>query len=1121
VTRALRVIVAFAGMAAVLGTISGASGHAVVWYLAFALNTWLGLAFGWRYALVLLLPALLGTQRLDAATATAQWPPLIVVAHATCAAGAGLVLREVLQINPRLRRWRDVLLLLLVGVFAAPLVAAMIAAAGLLVDGLPPRAALAQGGAAFVGGMAGAAVVLPFLSVHGGWLVAWVSGTERPTVAPRRRWVAAERFALAATTVLATWAVFALPIAELLLFVLCLLPLKWAALRYGLRGATVVTLVTGVVMLLASGSARQPEAIEIQLFTVALALTGLALGVAVTSQQRAVRRLRRYEAELRHLLDQMPIMVDAYLPGPRFVFWNRECERVTGYSAEEVLANPQPLAQFYPDTSDRALMAQQAQERGLAYRDVEWNFTCKDGTTRIIAWSSLPGTMLAGSTVRWFVGRDVTAQRQAEARLRLLAEASERLAASLDYQATIQNVADLVIPTIADWCFVDVLINDELRRVVAAHSSQELVAVAHELQRRFPLQTHAHKGPGHVIATGEIVLHSEVSDEMLMRVANDDEHLTLMRRLGLRSIVAAPLAARGRTLGAITFGMAESGRRYTSEDLSLVEELARRASLAVDNARLYHDAQRRAAELATVQHVARAINSTLQIDTILQEVVRQVSTAFGYRLVSIYMLEGDQLLMRAQVGYGECETKIDIRTGVSGRVARTGQAAFVGDARAEPEFIYDAPGISQAIIVPLRGSERQVVGTLTVESDGTPVLTGADVDLLMLMADQISLALTNARLFAELRRSEDRYRALVSQAVDGIAVTDVRGRTLDANAQLAAMLGATRQELIGGRMAERIAPEDLPDAYRLLARVQAGERLSFPLQLVRPNGERVPVEISAGLVNDDLILAIVRDVSERQRLEAQLRQSHRLEVVGTLASGIAHDFNNILAAIVGFADLLRLSLPEDAPHRYEVDQIARAALRGNDLIRKLLAFSRSGPIERRPTDLAMVVMDTCQMLRATLTRAIELRYEPEPVWTILADPAQMQQVVMNLIVNARDALVGGGIITVTSANLFPDDPDLAAALPGTTSRFVRLCVADTGVGMDAKTLHRVFEPFFTTKEQGKGTGLGMSIVHGIVQSHGGVVTVHSELGCGTKVSVFLPVPDSLPEDQPATVAATE
>ena len=423
-------------------------------------------------------------------------------------------------------------------------------------------------------------------------------------------------------------------------------------------------------------------------------------------------------------------------------------------------------------------------------------------------------------TGRLLTLRDITPRRQAEANERFLAEASTLLASSLDYETTLDTVAHLAAPYFADWCMAHMIEDDRtIRRVALAFADPSKQHLAEEMQRHYMLDPNAPISYPKVLRTGESDLVSDVRDEDLWMVARDARHLELLRGLGLRSSMSVPLNARGRTLGTLTFGTTSSGRRYTAADLALAEELARRAALAVDNARLYREAQRRLAELTTVQQIAQTINSTLWIDRIFQTTVTQISSAFGYRMVSIYLREGEGLALQAYIGYDKVISFIRLDQGVSGRVARTGQPAFVRDAATDPDFLFAEPNTRQLIVIPLRTGEEQILGTLAVESNGQPELTDDDFAILKLVADQVSIAVINARLFDERTVADEQLRRRNEE------------------------LTALHETALG--LIERLDVNSLLEAIVTRAGVLLGTEHGY-LYLLEPNGAELVVQVAVG-----------------------------------------------------------------------------------------------------------------------------------------------------------------------------------------------------------------------------------------------------------------------------------
>ena len=334
----------------------------------------------------------------------------------------------------------------------------------------------------------------------------------------------------------------------------------------------------------------------------------------------------------------------------------------------------------------------------------------------------------------------------------------------------------------------------------------------------------------------------------------------------------------------------------------------------------------------------------------------------------------------------------------------------------------------------------------------------------------------------------------------GIGLADREGRLVETNRALQSLLGFVADELAGRPYTELLHPMDRPQSEALSDELLEGKRRSFQLEArcVRKDGTsiwaRVNVAVVAGTDEGwDYSVVTLEDIHEQKRLEERLLQSQKLEAMGRLAGGIAHDFNNLLTAITGYSDFLLARRDLDESARGEVGEIRRAAGRAAELTRQLLAFGGKQVLQPRVLDLNDVVREIEAMLRRVIGEDVELAtdLEPEP-WLARVDPGQLEQVIVNLALNARDAMPGGGRLCVSTRNVERERP------------FVALAVADAGVGMDEATLARAFEPFFTTKGEGKGTGLGLATVYGIVEQSGGRIEVASAPGHGTTFTILLP-----------------
>ncbi len=385
---------------------------------------------------------------------------------------------------------------------------------------------------------------------------------------------------------------------------------------------------------------------------------------------------------------------------------------------------------------------------------------------------------------------------------------------------------------------------------------------------------------------------------------------------------------------------------------------------------------------------------------------------------------------------------------------------------------------------------------------------------LLLAIPVLYLTLKMYRAGAE---SEARQGAILEAAQDAIITMDGELTVREFNPAAEQMFGYARLDILG-RSVDRLMPAAERQQYVAAMReyLTRGRgplaRRQLELRGLRADGTEFPMELTvARLGSGASMTAFARDITERRALEEQLRQSQKLEAIGRLAGGVAHDFNNILMSIMGAADLLLVQLRSDDGARDEASEIKLAVERGAGLTRQLLAVSR-----RRATRSQLVAVDAVvagmeTMLRRLIGPEIDFRIKrPAEPLTVLGDPGQIEQVLLNLVVNARDAMPTGGRLTVAVDAVDLDERAAAAFADGKPGRYARLSVSDTGHGMDAHTRAKLFEPFFTTKEHGKGTGLGLSIVYGIVKQSSGYVTVTSEPGRGARFLIYLPLAESQP-----------
>ena len=427
--------------------------------------------------------------------------------------------------------------------------------------------------------------------------------------------------------------------------------------------------------------------------------------------------------------------------------------------------------------------------------------------------------------------------------------------------------------------------------------------------------------------------------------------------------------------------------------------------------------------------------------------------------------------------------------------------------------------------VPLRMADK-TIGVMAVQDYSNPTAYGErEQRILEYVSSEVAKAIERKRAEQALQQSEAQYRELVENAASAIFRATLDGRFLEVNPALVEMLGYdSKEELLQRNLA--------PDIYRrpgdreaLIQRIsESGVVQSVEVEWVRKDGQFITVSLSGRALKDKLgnivcIESIAENVSERRLLEDQLRQAQKMEAVGRLAGGVAHDFNNLLMVITGYGELLRDRLQASDPSVKNLDEILKASERAAALTRQLLAFSRRQVLEPRVLSLNDVVADVEKMLRRLIGEDVELVTRLAPhLGTVRADPGQLEQVLMNLAVNARDAMPRGGRLVIQTSNIEVDDDFARRHLGLQAGSWVTCVVSDTGAGMDADTRAHIFEPFFTTKEKGKGTGLGLATVYGIVKQSGGYVGVYSEKDQGTTFTVYLPRVDQMA--QPAAGTGT-
>ena len=868
--------------------------------------------------------------------------------------------------------------------------------------------------------------------------------------------------------------------------------------------------------------------------------TCVAVGFLLMYFEDSRAELARSTESLRQLVQNMPVMLIARDEKNIYSAWNRECERVTGYSAAQIIGNPGAFEILYPDPEKRAQMLAEIESSRFNYRGLEWGLRCKNGETRTISWFNISGAFPIPGWYSWAVGVDITERRRGEQELRTRALQQE-------------TVAGLGQRALAGAALND-LFNEAVRstgRILQVEYCEvlELTPREDKLVMRATL-------PGIEDLIGQAVIDAgkgsqagytlERREPVVMPDIHAETRFTpnfLMREHGIVSGMSVVIEGREHPFGVLNASSKHS-RRFTEGDINFLKSIANVLAAAIERKQaedaLHHsgqEAKRLAAEETVMAEIGRVISSKLNIGEVYERFAATVKQVLPFDRISINVADptAGRLVIRYATGGPvpgrDPGDEMPLAGTATAEVIRS-RASLLVQPESLEALVRQHPGHQPAylagycssLFAPLV-SEGRAFGALVLMSR-TPDRYGTnEIALAESVAGQISGAIANARLFAErermadaLRESEASLRSIFRVAPIGIGV--VHNRVLaQVNDRICEMLGYAAEELVG-RSARMLYPTD--EDFEFIGRekylqIRARGTGTVETRWQRKDGQAIDVLLSStpldpsdwskGVTFTALdISASKQGEQERLRLEDRLRQAQKMEAIGTLAGGIAHDFNNILAAIIGFAELAKIEAPGNGDVTANLAEVLKASFRARDLVRQILAFSRQAETEFGPIQIQLIVKEALKLLRASLPSTIQVRQDLASEGLVLGDPTQIHQVVMNLCTNAFHAMhERGGVLEVslseTQIGASPP-PDLRVLPQGPC---LKIRVRDSGPGIDPAIIHRIFDPYFSTKEKGKGTGLGLAVVHGIVKSHRGAIQVSSRLGEGATFDVYFPM----------------
>jgi hypothetical protein len=805
------------------------------------------------------------------------------------------------------------------------------------------------------------------------------------------------------------------------------------------------------------------------------------------------------------------------------VYWNQAAERIFGWSAQEILG--ENITRIIPSALEKDDWHPQFDKLRLATQvNGDWVGLTSKGQE---IWLSLNTRMISdanGSNIGLLnVAQDITEQKRLQQQTNLQIKHTEiinkvltNINATVELKELLEKIAFLLreVFNCKEVWFNPSSNPNVLRWKENSNQTSLFLSLEEDLIKEL-----------YKSLKQEVLLHNNSLSTFDEDSFSDPKWKECLEKRGLKSLVLFLLEPNSFPFWLIGLGWGEK-KHWASHEKDLFAELTRIITLALERALLYQKTHDAATYEQIINYINLTISQSLDINQILDSVCEELAKHLHIDRCVFFEITKN---LDSFLALATHEKLVSDWPSILGNNYRTEDYGndfdciwngepWIVDGLNMPSSLSEnlndfvkVSKIKSALLVPIF-NKKEVVGAIALhQCSYLRNWTQGEIALVKSIARQCSIAINNAQIYSQIRKSEERYRSLFDNANDAIIIADLETYLIiDSNSKAEKLLGQPSSNLLKLNLIS-LHPESEHSKY--LSMYQSLKKTGYLYlhdgELQQKNGGILAVELRASVINlgqggGSFVQAIFRDMTEQRKLEQQLFHSQRLESIGTLTGGIAHDFNNLLAGILGYAELFKKKLDPSNTKLYNyAGIIEQSATHGAELAQRLVAFARGGSPKAQVLELNNIVEDTLKLLRRALGRTIEIKSFLDPnLFSVEANATQLQQILMNLCINARDAMPNGGLLTVSTQNTQVNKNKLVKGLK--FGEYVLLSVSDNGTGMDGDTLARIFEPFFTTKEIGKGTGLGLAMVATIVKEAKGQVLVDTKLGVGTSFQIYLP-----------------